>query len=70
MFSSLKKSGAKLIPSIRSGTLALIAGLSPDGISVTAEQTFLTIEGGGPEKSEREYYLHGISPESAAVQPG
>ena len=41
-------------------TLA-VAGFSPDEVSITAEQNVVTIEGGKPEKTEREFLYRGIS---------
>jgi len=38
-----------------------VAGFSPDEVSVTAEQNTLTIEGGKPEKAERQFLYRGIS---------
>jgi molecular chaperone IbpA len=38
-----------------------LAGLSPDEISITAEQNVMTIEGNKPEKAERQFLYRGIS---------
>ena len=41
-------------------TLA-VAGFAPDEISITAEQSVVTIEGGKTDKAEREFLHRGIS---------
>jgi molecular chaperone IbpA len=41
-------------------TLA-VAGFSPDEIAITAEQNVVTVEGGKPDKGEREFLYRGIS---------
>jgi molecular chaperone IbpA len=38
-----------------------VAGFSPDEISITAEHNVVTIEGGKPEKAERQFIHRGIS---------
>ena len=38
-----------------------LAGFAPDDITITAEQNVLTIEGGKPEKDERQFVYRGIS---------
>jgi molecular chaperone IbpA len=38
-----------------------IAGLSPEEVSITAEQNVVTIEGSKAEKAEREFLYRGIS---------
>ena len=38
-----------------------VAGFAPDEISITAEQSVVTIEGGKTEKAEREFLHRGIS---------
>jgi molecular chaperone IbpA len=41
-----------------------VAGFSPDDISITAEQNVVTVEGGKPDKAEREFLHRGISTRS------
>jgi molecular chaperone IbpA len=41
-------------------TLA-VAGFSPDEISITAEQNFVTVEGNKTDKGERDFLYRGIS---------
>jgi molecular chaperone IbpA len=41
-----------------------VAGFSPDDISITAEQNVVTVEGGKPDKTEREFLHRGISTRS------
>jgi molecular chaperone IbpA len=38
-----------------------VAGFSPDEISITAEQSVVTVEGNKPDKAEGEYLYRGIS---------
>ncbi|HLH92177.1 MAG TPA: Hsp20 family protein [Xanthobacteraceae bacterium] len=38
-----------------------LAGFTPDEVTITAEQNVLTVEGGKPEKTEREYLYRGIA---------
>jgi molecular chaperone IbpA len=41
-----------------------VAGFSPDDISITAEQNVVTVEGGKPDKTGREFLHRGISTRS------
>jgi molecular chaperone IbpA len=38
-----------------------LAGFTPDGISITAEQNVLTVEGRKPDRGEHQYLYRGIS---------